>query len=148
MSWTEIYTAMQQGVIDGLSTMLSGARMIHLEELVKYVNTSKFFMGWSNLLINEKFYQSLSPEDKYLVKSSALDAMTAFSGLQAWEVGVTVGYFEKHGVKVYFPTPDEEAEWAKLKPHMIEWTKKKIGSEWVDKVIKASEEMEKKLYGD
>jgi hypothetical protein len=34
-----------------------------------------------------------------------------------------------------------------LNPHMVKWTKEKIGAEWVDKFIKASQEAEKELYG-
>ena len=31
---------------------------------------------------------------------------------------------------------------------MIEWTKNKIGAEWVDKFVKASAKAERELYGD
>jgi hypothetical protein len=31
---------------------------------------------------------------------------------------------------------------------MVKWTKDQIGSEWVDKFVKASAQAEKELYGD
>ena len=117
-------------------------------ELIKYLNMANPFFGWSPVVINDKFYQSLSPNDRYLVKSAALTGMQAFQGIIFWGQGLYIEEFKKKGIEVYFPTSEELNEWVRtMRPPMIQWTKKQIGAEWVDKFIRASEQAEKKLYG-
>ena len=149
ISWAECYTSLQQGVVDGIETAIAYVRMIKLEELIKYVNMSNFYLGPSNFLMNEKFYSSLSPEDQMLMKEAAQRAMSTFMGLSLWGEDLMVDYLRDRKVDVYYPTPSEMKEWENtLKPHMIEWTKKQISPEWVDKFLNASERVEKELYGN
>jgi len=149
ITWPEVYTSLQQRVVDGMTTCLPYVRMIKADELLKYITVASYTLGWSNIYINEKFYQSLSPEDKYLIKNAAQQAMLTFNGLTLWGEGLWVDYFRKKGIEVYFPTVSEMEEWVKaIKPPMIKWTKDKIGSELVEKYLKASEEVERKLYSD
>lgn len=149
ISWTEVYTSLQQGVVDGIETAIAYVRMIKLEEQIKYVNMSNFYLGPSNFLVNDKWYSSLSPDDQKLIKEAAQRAMTTFMGLSLWGEDLMVEYLRERKVDVYYPTPSEMKEWENtLKPHMIKWTKKQIGPEWVDKFLKASERVEKELYGN
>ena len=115
---------------------------------MKYYNVANLFFGWSPIAINEKFYQSLSPEDQYLIQEAALKAMTVYQGMYFWGRDLWVELFQKRGIEFSLPTPAQEQQWVKaIKNPMIEWTRKKIGSEWVDKVLKASTDTEKELYG-
>ena len=117
-------------------------------EIIKYYNVSNPWFGWSPITINEKFYQSLSPEDRYLVKAAALQSMVSHQGLLYWGRDLWIENFQNKGVKFAFLTSNEQQAWIKtLKQPMIDWTKKKIGYEWVDKIMKASEQAEKELYG-
>ena len=149
ISWTEDYTSLQQGVVDGIETAIAYVRMIKLEEQIKYVNMSNFFLGPSNFLVNDKWYSSLSADDQKLIKEAAQRAMTTFMGLSLWGEDLMVDYLRGQKVDVYYPTPSEMEIWKNtLKPHMIQWTKKQIGAEWVDKFLNASERVEKELYGN
>jgi len=149
ISWTEVYTSLQQGVVDGLETGVPYVRMIKLEELLKHVTMSNFYLGPSNFLVNDKWYSSLSQDDQTLLKDAAQQAMTTFMGLSLWGQDLMVDYLRERKVDVYYPTPSEMKEWQNtLKPHMIKWTKKQIGPEWVDKFLNASERIEKELYGN
>lgn len=148
ISWTEVYTSLQQGVVDGIETALAYVRMIKLEELLKHINMANFYLGPSNFIVNDKWYQSLPAEDRDLIKEAALKAMTTFDGMSLWGEDLWVDYFRERGIEVYFPTPAEMEIWRNtLRPHMIKWTKKQIGPKWVDKFLKASERVEKELYG-
>ena len=148
ISWTEVYTSLQQGVVDGIETALPYVRMIRAEEILKHINVANFYLGWSNFYINEKFWQSLSAQDKVMVKDAALQAMSGFKGLTIWGEGLWVDFFRKKNIDVYFPTPAEAKIWENtLKTPMIEWTKKQIGATWVDKIMKASAQAEKEIYG-
>lgn len=147
--WPEIYTSMQQGVIDGMGCPLPFVRMAKVDEIIKYINKADFYLAFSNMHVCEKFYQSLSAEDKYLLKKCALEAMRIYDGMVLFAEKIEIDYFGSKGIEVYYPTAEEMALWRKtIGPHMIEWTKKKIGAEWVDRFVQASAQAEKELYGD
>ena len=149
ISFSELYTSLQQGVVDGCITADPFVRMIKLDEVLKYINKADFFLGMSNIYISESFWKKLSPEQRYLIKDSALQAMVAFEGLTLWGGTVWGDYFKKKGVEVYVPNEDEMKAWKDtMHAHMVSWTKNRIGAEWVDKFLKASQEAEKELYGN
>ena len=149
ISFSELYTSLQQGVVDGCITADPFVRMIKLDEVLKYINKADFFLGMSNIYVSERFWQKISPEQRYLIKDSALNAMMAFEGLTLWGGTVWVDYFQKKGVAVYVPNADEMKVWKDtMHNHMVKWTKNRIGAEWVDKFMKASQEAEKELYGN
>lgn len=144
----ELYTSLQQGVVDGLNTAIGVTYTCKVYELIKHFNFADPWPAWSPIAINEKFYQSLSPDDQYLVKEAAVKAMATFQGMIFWGRDQWIEMFKERGINVYFPTPAEKEKWiTTLKDPMIKWTKDKIGSQLVDKVIKASEGAEKELYG-
>lgn len=148
ISFAEVYTTLQQGVVDGVLTGIGLHYTIKTHELIKYFNTANPFFGWSPIAANESFYRSLSPEDQYLVKEAALRAMAVYQGMYFWGRDLWVELFQERGIKFDFPTSEQQQEWVKaVKNPMIEWTRKEIGSEWVDKVLKAGAEVERELYG-
>ncbi|MCK5194928.1 MAG: TRAP transporter substrate-binding protein, partial [Desulfobulbaceae bacterium] len=67
ISYSEMYTSLQQGVIDGVITGIPYAHSSKITELIKYVCKSDPFMGISNIYASEKWWQKLSAEDKYLI---------------------------------------------------------------------------------
>jgi len=146
--FTEIYTSLQQRVIDGVSTPTGFHYALNLYEQEKYLNMADILFSWSPISINEKFYRSLSKEDQYLIKDAAVEAMKTFQGMVLWGRSLWMEELKKQGMEVIIPTPEQKALWIKtLRDPMIKWAKKQIGPEWVDKVFNASKEAEEKLYG-
>lgn len=146
--YSEVYTSLQQGVVDGVSTGIVFIHGIGVDKLVNHISVADPWMGWGVICINEKFYQSLSPEDQYLVKEAAARASKSYQGMAYWGRDLWIEYFKKQGKDVQIPDVATKAKWVEtLKPQMTEFIKKQIGSEWIDKVKKASEQAEKELYG-
>jgi len=149
MPFGEIYTGIQQGVVDGAFTSIGLHAAIKLHELEKYFNMADLFFGWSPISINEKFYRSLSPHEQWLFKRAAIKAIKTHLGMYFWGRDLWIEMFKKKGVKVTIPTPQQKSEWVKaIKDPMEKWVRGQIGNEWVDKVIEASKKAEMKLYGD
>jgi C4-dicarboxylate-binding protein DctP len=148
ISFSELYTSLQQGIVDGCVTAEPFVRMIKLDEVVKYINKADFYLGTSNVWASEIFWNKLTPDQKVLIKDASIQCMVAFEGLTAWGQTAWGEYFKKQGLQIYTPSPEEMKVWVDtLHPHMVKWTKEKIGAEWVDKFIKASQEAQKELYG-
>ena len=69
--WTELYTALQTGVVNACEADLSGAYASKFYEVTKYVIKTKHIYTGSFLVINDDFYQKLSPEHQKAVGEAA-----------------------------------------------------------------------------
>ena len=71
--FNEVYSALQQGVVDGLATL--GSLMISQKfyEVVKHVYRNDWGMGLDKMLINSNTWNALSPTNQEILKSSFLE---------------------------------------------------------------------------
>jgi len=69
MSFSELYGALQQGVVDGQENPLENIFNGKLYEVQKYVNVTKHIYNFAYVFISEKFWKTLSPEDQTLIAS-------------------------------------------------------------------------------
>jgi TRAP-type C4-dicarboxylate transport system substrate-binding protein len=147
--WAEIYTSIKTGVIDGLGHTLTIMVDQKYYEVAKYV-TLDMSMGCANLyLVNEKWYQSLSDEEKRIIKKGAQMGAAAEFGIATYRNrAVAIDTLKKNGVEVVSLTAEEKARFKKAAHDaVIPWVKEKSGAELVDKVLKAIDDIEKELYG-
>lgn len=70
MSFSELYSAMQQGVVDGQENPLENIYNGVFYEVQDYVNLTRHIYNFAYVLISEQTWQSLSAEDKELVKKA------------------------------------------------------------------------------
>ena len=64
MSFNELYTALQQGVVDGQENPLENIYNGKLYEVQDYVNVTRHIYNFAYVLVSEKFWQSLSAADQ------------------------------------------------------------------------------------
>lgn len=69
MSFSELYGALQQGVVDGQENPLENIFNGKLYEVQDYVNLTKHIYNFAYVFISEKFWETLSPEDQELIAS-------------------------------------------------------------------------------
>ena len=144
ITWAEIYTGMQSGTADALETELYSYAWKKLDEVCPYITFTQHGYNMHPLLINEKFFQSLSPKHKKIILEGAELYTTVTDGHSRVTEAVLLEDMMKKGAKVYFPTEEERAKWreAGMKAY-VDITAKKAGQEWVDKffnAVKAAEE--------
>lgn len=74
MAWSEVFTALQQGVIDGQENPHITNYSMNFQEVQKYI-TNLHYMHWiAPVMIGERYYNSLSPDMKKVIDSAAKDA--------------------------------------------------------------------------
>jgi tripartite ATP-independent transporter DctP family solute receptor len=71
MAFGELFTALQQGTVDGQENPLANIASQKFEEVQKYVTISKHFYDPDGLFISSKFYNSLEPELQNAIVESA-----------------------------------------------------------------------------
>lgn len=74
IDWTETFTALQQGVVDGQENPFTNILTGKLYEVQKYVALTYHMWDVYSLALNERFYQSLDPELQKIVVTSGREA--------------------------------------------------------------------------
>ncbi|MDM8541469.1 TRAP transporter substrate-binding protein DctP [Desulfococcaceae bacterium HSG9] len=151
ISWAELYTSLQTGVIDGQHNPVGYIVQGKLQEVQKYMTLTGHMYAVGFFLVNDKWFQSLSPEFKNVVLDASRVAKTAARGMNSLvnadkKKGIP---FLKKDMEIYKPTPAEIEEFAAATiPAMRKYITETLGQEGVDLLndyVKAVEESKKKL---
>lgn len=73
MSFKEVFSALQQGVIDGQENPMAQIMSAKMNEVQKYLSLSNHVYTPGYALIGKKFYEKLSPEHQYVLRVAATD---------------------------------------------------------------------------
>jgi tripartite ATP-independent transporter DctP family solute receptor len=138
ISITELYTSLQQGVIDGQENPPIVLTTYKLHEVQKYMTLNRHQLGTALVVMNETFYQKL-PKAYQAAVDEAADA-----GAKAW-MGLAIIINEGEGLKtvgqkleIYSPTPAEMSEFkAKMQPMAQKAIAEKVGEEFVKRSMEA-----------
>lgn len=148
IAWSELYTSLQQGVVDAQENPLAIIEQGKLYEVQKYMILDGHSLGVTPITISEKFFQKLSPENQRLVKDAALEAITIFRAQNYLGNTLWIEDLERRGMQIYTPTPEQLKEFRQaVQPSVVGYIRSEIGDAWVDKVIKGVEQSEKELFG-
>jgi tripartite ATP-independent transporter DctP family solute receptor len=144
ISWAELYSALQTRVADGEEnppyTFVSGK----LYEVQKYYTLDHHLLNQGMNIINEKFYQSLSPEDRRVFDYAARQATFAMLGMISAKESQDLETISKAGVEIYTPTQEEFQKFVEAtKAPMLKVMKEKVDNKWIDKLFRAVNEAKK-----
>jgi TRAP-type C4-dicarboxylate transport system substrate-binding protein len=116
VQYGQLYTALQQGVIDGnAATPLPPCASIKLYEVTKYYTAIGFRFNLLPIYMNRKKFDSLTPfQQKALLDAAA--QVKPMAGQWAREkVQSSIAEYEKAGVPIYHPTKAEMAQWVSVR---------------------------------
>lgn len=137
----QLYTALQQGVIDGnCGTPLPPAASIKLYEVAKYYTAMGFRFNLLPIYMNRKKFDSLTPAQQKAILD-AVPQVKPLAGQWAREkVKWAMNEYEKAGVNIYFPTKEEMAQWLSVREkvwqEIAEAFKGKIDLEVANEIFK------------
>jgi tripartite ATP-independent transporter DctP family solute receptor len=150
IAWSEVYTSLQTGVVDGQMNPISIINMAKFYEVQKYATLTNHIYAPYIWVMNAKFYNNLSPAHKAIVDDAARTAILAGRGLSriidSTDKGLPVLMSK---MKVYVPSPDEMQQFKDATiPAATKFLENKYGKEgkmWIDKFLKAIADAEKEL---
>lgn len=96
----EVYTALQQGVVDGQENPIPTIWAKRFFEVQKYVILTGHMLQSNHVLINERFFQSMPKEFQDIVQEEVLAAGEYMSALQQQEEEELIANIEAEGVIV------------------------------------------------
>lgn len=148
IAWTELYTSLQTGVVDGQenspATIIAGS----LYEVQKYYTIDQHTLSLAVIVVSEKWFQSLPEDIQRGVKLAGKVAAVCGRGAAYTNNKIAMQFLRDQGMEIYFPTAEERATFkdASQGP-VIEWMREndKIENEWIDRLLEAVAQAEKKL---
>lgn len=109
ISFQELYSALQTGVVDGQEQAPYTMVMNNLQEVTKYYTLSQHLLNSNACTMNEAFFQSLSDEDQQIVLTAARAAQRAMMGITTANEPEVFDKLRSAGVQVYAPNEAELA---------------------------------------
>lgn len=109
MSFSEVYTALQQGTIDGQENPLSAMVTGKFEEVQDFVTMWNYSYDIMMLNVSDKIWQTLSDEDKAIFESCGQEACAAEVIASREADNDFRKIVEDAGVKVTDLTPEQQA---------------------------------------
>lgn len=136
MGWSEVFTALQQKVIDGQETPLSSIYSSSLYEVQKYLSLTGHF--WTNecMLINEQLWESLPAEWQQIMQEEAKACEDRIHQRNADEEDNFINELKAKGMEIN--EVDKAAFKEALEPLYDEWEEKVIGKDLMDAYKKYS----------
>lgn len=151
ISWAELYTSLQTGVIDGQHNPVGYIVQGKLQEVQKHMTLTGHMYAVGFFLVNDQWFQSLTLDQKNVVLDAARVAKTAARGMNSLvNADIEKGLpFLKKYMEIYKPSPAELKGFQDATiPPMRKYISETLGQEGTDLLndyIKAVKESEQKL---
>ncbi|GAA1355962.1 TRAP transporter substrate-binding protein [Arthrobacter rhombi] len=99
MSYGEVYTALQSGVLDGAENNEISYVTQHHNEVAKYVARTRHLVGLDYMLINSETYNGMTPEDRKIFDAEWSKTMTEHTKLWKKDTAEAIQQAKDSGTK-------------------------------------------------
>jgi tripartite ATP-independent transporter DctP family solute receptor len=103
MAFTEIYTALQTGAIDGQDNPLPTVRDSKFFEVTKQIVLTAHLVDWNFLAFSKKVWDGMKPDQQAIVQKAADAACEAARQAQLKLEADLEAFMKEKGLKVYAP---------------------------------------------
>ena len=137
MSFSQLYTALEQGVVDGQENPYGNVVVNKFYEVQKYLTNTGHVYNASPFLISKKFWDTLSDKEKDIMKKAAKEAQVYQRQLNEKEDQDSLAFLKEKGMKINDLNPGEKEKIvAALQPLYTQYSAT-LGKELVDKMLAA-----------
>lgn len=136
MAIGEVFTALQQGTIDGQENPLPIIDTFKLYEVQKYLSITEHFYSATPLLIQKKIWDKLSPENQTIILEAAQAGRDVCRVKNAEKEKILLEHFTSKGMEINYA--DKKAFFETSKP-VYDYFEDKLGKENIQKIISIGE---------
>ncbi|CAM8667674.1 DctP TRAP-type C4-dicarboxylate transport system, periplasmic component [Oxalobacteraceae bacterium] len=139
MAFSEVYQAMQTGVVDGSENPPSNIFTQKMHEVQKHLTvTNHGYIGYA-VIVNKKFWDKLPADIRAQLESALKEATDYANNIAQQENDQALENIRKSGKTViYVPSDAERAEWRKTLVPVHNAMEERIGKELIAAVNKAT----------
>lgn len=137
VAWAEVFTALQQGTVQGEGNSYSLLWDTKHQEVLKYATEVNYNYSSDVVVMNMEKFDSLSPDQQKIIMEAGDEAVKWQRNLANEREAEAKQQFIDYGIEIYEPTAEEMREWKKtVKPVWDEFIKPgKAEPEYVDLIL-------------
>jgi len=135
MDVKELYSALQQGVVDGQENPYPIIQTNRFFEVQKYISNTNHFFDFIVLVANKRQFEALKPEQKEAVKQAMKTAVESQRKMAAEEDRAALQDLKAKGMQFDEISPETAAALRKATAGVVDEVKKRAGAELVDQVV-------------
>lgn len=129
MAFGEVYTALQQGTIDGQENPLDTIRSNNIQEVQKFISMWNYSYDPILLSVSGQLWASLSDEDKAIFEEAGKAAMEQQRTITRERNVALEKEFADSGMEVYYNTDEEKDAFKAMLTDLIATYEKELGKE-------------------
>lgn len=135
MDIKELYSALQQGVVDGQENPFINIQTSRYFEVQKFLTKSDHFFDFISVVANKRQYDSLKPDYRNAVRTAMTAAINQQRSVAAQRDLEALEDLKKKGMQYNELTPEVMAELRKATAGIVDELRKRLGSELIDRVL-------------
>jgi len=139
IGWNETFISLQQGVADGFDCPINAIGSFRFYEVQDYITNLKYLCLVSTDIINEQFWQDLSPKHKDAVQRALNESNEWVQGYVEWGVDKWSNVCKENGMEFYDLPPEEEARWKEAARAIWPKLYELADEAWVEEFLQAVE---------
>jgi C4-dicarboxylate-binding protein DctP len=139
MAFSEVYQALQTGVVDGLENVPSNLYTQKMHEVQKHMTvTNHGYIGYA-VVVNKKFWEKLPADVRSQLDGAMKEATEYANKIAQQENDAALDAIRKSGkTTVYTPTEAEKVEWRKVMLPVHKTMEERIGKDLIAAASKAA----------
>ena len=138
MAFSEIYSAMQTGVIDGGELPFTSILGAKLYEVTKYISTTGHFFELALVVGSKSWLAGLPPDMRQIVLDAAQNMATVARRTSRASQATARAFMVSKGVEVNDVSPAEIAKMRAAVAPVYDWARQQWGDAYVSQVMKAA----------
>jgi len=146
IAWTEVYTSLQTGVVDGQENGIPSILLGNLYQVQKYLTLDGHRCGVDLFFLNEKWFQGLPKEYQLIIEAGGMYA-SDYGNMQSTVASNQGLQFLKKHMEVYEPSIEEIQTFKDATIETVTENVKKLvkDTSWIDRMFLAKDEAHKGL---
>lgn len=139
LAFSEVYQALQTGVVDGTENPPSNMYTQKMHEVQKHVTVSNHgYLGYA-VIVNKKFWDGLPPDIRAQLEKAMREATTFEKAIAQRDNDQALEAIKKAGkTQIYTLTVQEQAEWRKALAPVQKAMEGRIGKDLISAINKES----------
>ncbi|MGK5031944.1 TRAP transporter substrate-binding protein [Janthinobacterium sp. MDT1-19] len=139
LAFSEVYQALQTGVVDGTENPPSNMYTQKMHEVQKHITVSNHgYLGYA-VIVNKKFWDGLPPDIRTQLEKAMREATTFEKAIAQRDNDQALEAIKKAGkTQIYTLTVQEQAEWRKALAPVQKAMEARIGKDLISSINKES----------
>jgi len=138
VSWLELYSALQTGVVNGQENPIGNITYLKAYEVQKYLTLDGHLTLLNTWVVNEQWFKGLTNNQREIIKEAAEVATLVNRGYAELRDTTGIKELKDKGMKIYSPTNQELAAFkAATQPTVVKFIEKSVKDPaWIKRIQK------------